>query len=109
MEDMTISTEFVLGVFLGVFIPTFLWAIKMFAMTKKLLNMHLEADEFGFGTVKIKELLEANLDTQDQMARDRIESNKGLRYAIKELTHFMQWMVKESTGKEAPPYVRGDD
>lgn len=109
MEEITISTDLLLGLMLGGLVPSLLWAWKMFAMTKQTRDMVLEPDEHGFGSAECKTLLEQSLDAHEARDREYISSNKALRYAIKELTHFMQWMVKESTGKDAPPYVRGDD
>ena len=109
MEDITVSTDLLLGLMLGGLIPSLLWAWKMFAMTKQLRDMHLEQAEHGFGSDELKDLLTENLVDRAEKEREFINSNKSLRYAIKELTHFMQWMVKESAGKAAPPFVRGDD
>lgn len=105
MEEITLSTDMLIGLLIGVFVPTFLWALKMYSMTKHLRDMHLDPDAHGFGSDRLQTLLEENLEMLNAADRDCAESNKGLRYAIKELTHFMKWAVKESSGRNPPPYV----
>jgi len=55
--------------------------------TEKLVEMHLEPDRYGFGTIKSNKQLEDNTR------------------AVKQLTHYMKWLVTEQTGKTPPPYV----
>jgi hypothetical protein len=106
MEEVTISVDLLVGLLIGIGLPILLWGFRMFAMTKQMRDMHLEPDEHDFGTVITNELLRKNLEVQAAHQREYINSNKALRYAFKELSHFMRWMVKENTGKEPPPYVR---
>lgn len=106
MEQITISVELLLGLLIGAALPTLFWAWRMFSMTRQTRDMHLEPDEYGFGSGKIEALLTQNLETQAENQREYVKSNTALRYAFKELSHFMRWMVKENTGKEPPPYVR---
>ena len=109
MEEMTVSTDLLLGLLLGVLLPAFVWGVRMFYMTKQLRNMHLDPDKHGFGTNGLYEALEEHFKVEDEFHREYIGSTNALRYAIKELSHFMRWMVKENTGKTPPPYVRGGD
>lgn len=109
MEEITVSADMLIGLLIGIFVPTFIWALKMFSMTKQLRDMHLDPDTHGFGSGEIKDLLIENLEAQGHTDRECSESNKALRYAIKELTHFMKWAVEESSGRKPPPYVGGTD
>ncbi len=70
--------------------------------------MHLEPDKYGFGTAGMQEALERHTLADSKFQREILDSNKALRYAFKELSHFMRWMVKQQTGKEPPPYVRNN-
>jgi MFS superfamily sulfate permease-like transporter len=106
MGNITVSMDLVVGILLGIVVPTFLWALKMFSMVKQTRDMHLEPDEYGFGNDTTNKLLTEHFETEGQYHRQYIESNNALRHVVRELSHFMRWMVKESTGKEPPPYVR---
>lgn len=87
MDAITISTDMMIGLVLGVALPCLFWALRVYSMVKHTREMHIQTSE-----------------QQD----DYHASIKSLRYAFKELSHFMRWMVKEQTGKEPPPYVRDD-
>ncbi len=106
MGEVTVSIDLVIGVLLGVLVPSFIWAMRMFYMTKQLRDMHLDPEQYGFGSVETHEMLANHFKTEDEYHREYMDSNKILRNVIRELSHFMRWMVKESTGKEPPPYVR---
>ena len=108
MEQVTLSLDMLVGLVIGVFVPALFWAWRMFAMTKQLHKMHMEPDDHGFGSDKIQKTLEDHLVEENEFHREIVDSNQALRYALKELSHFMRWMVKERTGKEPPPYVRND-
>lgn len=55
--------------------------------TDKIIHMHLNADDYGFGTVKLAKSFEAN----ERHGR--------------ELVHYMKWFVKETTGKDPEPFI----
>lgn len=106
MSEVTISMDLLLGVVLGIFLPTLVWGIKMLSLSLQLRDMHLEPEEHGFGTSELHTALKEHLEADSAFHREYINSNKALRYAIKEMAHFMRWQAKERTGKEPPPYVR---
>lgn len=106
MGEVTVSIDLVIGIVIGVLVPTFLWATKLYYMTKQLRDMHLDPDDHNFGSLTTHEMLEQHFETEMEYHRAYIESNTRLRHVVRELSHFMRWMVKESTGKEPPPYVR---
>ena len=106
MSEITISMDLLLGILLGILLPTLAWGIKMLSLSLQLRNMHLEPDEHGFGSSNLETALTEHLRNDVSFHQDYINSNKALRYAINEMAHFMRWMAKERTGKEPPPYVR---
>jgi len=106
MGEVTVSIDLVIGILLGVLVPTFIWAMKMFYMTRQLRDMHLDPDEHDFGSKDTHAMLAEHFETEMAYHQQYIESNRALRHIVRELSHFMRWMVKESTGNEPPPYVR---
>jgi hypothetical protein len=106
MGEVTMSVDLIIGLALGVLVPLFLWASKMYYMTKQLRDMHLSPDEHDFGSNTTHDMLEAHFKTEAEYHQAYIDSNKALRYVVRELSHFMRWMVKQQTGVEPPPYVR---
>ena len=52
---------------------------------KHLIEMHVRADHYGFGTVKL---------TQIMLSTDRHQ---------RETVHYVKWAVKKLTGEEPPP------
>ncbi len=106
MGDITVSIDLVVGIGLGILVPIIIWASRLFYMTKHLRDMHLDPDKYDFGSVTTHALLAEHFEAESDYHRAYIESNKALRHVVRELSHFMRWMVKESTGKEPPPYVR---
>lgn len=71
-----------------------LWGIRMSwvsrdcdRMLKRLVWMHENADQTKFGTVGFKEAIDNNT------------------MAMKQMTHYLVWMTKDSTGAEPPPFV----
>ena len=55
--------------------------------TQRLLYMHDNPGETGFGTEGFREVITANTK------------------ALSELSHFVQWGIEQSTGTRPPPYV----
>jgi len=55
----------------------------------KLINMHENPDDYGFGTTRTNQIIEDNTR------------------AMTALTHYIQWLVKEQTGHDAPPPIEG--
>lgn len=108
MGEVTVSVDLIIGLALGVFVPLFLWASKMYYMTKQLRDMHLDPDQHDFGSLTTHEMLVEHFKTEMEYHQAYVESNTRLRYVVRELSHFMKWMVKENTGKEPPPYVRNN-
>lgn len=59
--------------------------------TDKLLEMHHNADKYGFGTVSLGEFL------------------REMRDSFKDQNYYMKWMVEEMVGKKPPPPVHNID
>ena len=55
----------------------------------RLLKMHEDPDSFGFGTGRTNQIIKENTR------------------ATQALTHYIQWLAKEQTGKTPPPPVEG--
>jgi len=108
MEEVTLSVDFLIGAILGFGIPTLLWAVKMYSMTKQLRDMHLEPDAFNFGNIATHKMMADHFREEEDYHREFIESTKRTRYVIRELSHFMKWMVKTHTGQDPPPYIPDD-
>jgi len=104
-----ISTDVLIGVVIGIVIPILLWGMKMYWMTKRNLNMHLDPEEYGFGSNSTNVLLEDLMEKQAVIHRENMASDKSSRYAIRELSHYVRWDTRQRMGKEPPPYVRNGD
>lgn len=109
MDIAMLSSDMIIGIILGVGIPMLLWATRIFYLVKQTRDMHLSPDKYGFGTINVEKLLSANLETQAENQREYLHQASALRYAFKELSHYMRWSIKQGTGKEPPPYVRKND
>lgn len=101
-----LSVEFIVGICLGIVIPIILWAVRLHWITKRVLDMHMDPDEHGFGTEGTNSLIADLIDKQSVMHAEHMGSTKSLRYTIRELSHYVRWSAKHQTGKEPPPYVR---
>lgn len=69
--------------------------------TRKLVHMHEHADEYGFGTIAVRELMRTERERVDLMMKDHNRTQKMLVYYIK-------WWIKEISGKEPPPPLPED-
>ena len=107
MESLTISAELALGILLGIIIPLVLWGIKMYSMTKQNLDMHLDPEEYGFGTTKTNQLLAEHNEQETMTHIEAIQTTRSLNMAINELTHYIKWLGEHSIGKNPPPPLRG--
>lgn len=58
---------------------------------KRLLWMHNNADQTGFGTVGFREAIDNNTRV------------------MRELVHYMKWMARQSGHDDPPPFVGGHD
>ncbi len=90
MDSETI--RWIAGVLLA---PSLLFAFIVISLlrdikktTDKLIEMHINADAYGFGTRAIGEYM------------------RDMRDAFRDQSFYMKWMVKELTGKSPPPPVR---
>jgi len=107
---MTVEVEpgYIIALIIGVVIPTLLFWWRLHGMTKHTRDMHLDPDEHGFGTNQTNQLLSQHMDDEMEMHREEMSAVKSLNYTIRELSHYIQWMAKQQTGKTPPPYVRGN-
>jgi len=106
-----VSSDMILGIALGVGVPMLGWAFRIFWLVNATHKMHLKPDEHGFGSATTEALLINHFKVEEGLQRDAVSATKALRFAIKELSHYTRWSVKQRTGKEPPPYVRdaGED
>ncbi len=112
MEDIgevMVSLDLVIGLIAGVLIPLVLFFWRIHHITTRTHEMHVNPDDFGFGTGETNQLLAKHMKDEEEMHRVAISTSKRLDYTIKELTHYIRWGYREQHGKEAPPYVRGHD
>ncbi len=93
----------------GVGIPVVLWAARMYWITKKTLNMHLDPDKYGFGTGKTNILISQMMVHQEKSTDRIVDSSDSLRDSIRELSHYVKWDTKQRTGDMPPPYTRHGD
>ncbi len=84
------------GILLAIAIPLISWGVWLSWTVQRasvkvviLENMHNNADQYGFGTGKTNTLIATNTR------------------AMNDLTHYIRWSIKESTGKEPPPPLPG--
>lgn len=102
---MHLEVETMFGIVIGVGIPTLLWSWKMFAMVKEMLAMHQIPDKYGFGTGDTNSLIAEQTAMLSKMHNEREEILRNLTTAIRELSHFMEWVSKEQLGGSPPPYI----
>jgi len=95
-----------MGVVTVLLIPTLLWLWSMHHKIKCTYEMHLEPDEYGFGTKFTNELLEKHMEDEVKMHHENLAVTRDLKHAIRELSHYARWAAKQQTGKEPPPYTR---
>jgi len=101
----TISVPMIAGSIVAAVIPVVLWCISIQRMVKELLAMHKHPEESAATQAShklVQELHTANAQLHVQ-ASSVVEANTR---AISQLSHFIQWFAKESTGRDAPPYIR---
>ncbi|MEK0325750.1 MAG: hypothetical protein QQN63_08600 [Nitrosopumilus sp.] len=79
------------------------WAITAMSMLgsmkrdcSKLIWMHENADDCGFGTIALRQAFRESSIRTDRL----IENNTR---ATNNLTHYIVWFIKETSGKEPPP------
>lgn len=77
----------------------------MHFMTNRILQMHLNANDHGFGTGNTNKLISNLISKQDDIHRENLGSTIALRYSIRELTHYVRWDTKQRSGKEPPPFM----
>ncbi len=68
-------------------------------MTRRLLEMHQHADDYGFGTVETNKLLRANSEAQTELLR-AVTANT---LAVGQLIHVFNFDYHERTGTRVPP------
>lgn len=100
---METSTELWLGLLTAIVIPGILWAYNMHTMTKKLLDMHENPDDYDFGTEATNKLVLENRNLVLNASKDQA------RY-LHELVHYTKAMCRlANNGKEIlPPEPRNE-
>ena len=85
------------------FAPLFIWGVwisnavsKVKRESHRLIWMHENADEAGFGTVKLRAQHEAE---RSEMKELMANNTRGMR----EIAHYIRYCIEETTGKKAPP------
>lgn len=89
--------EIAIGLITAVGIPTVIWGYNMHRMTKKLLEMHENPDNFKFGTSVTNKLV---LESRTMVLN---ATNEQTRY-LKDLVHYTRIMCRlANNGKEVTP------
>lgn len=105
MGDVTLSSEFLVGIILGVFVPLLWWHIKIYLLTKQTRDMHLEPDKYGFGGTEITQLLTTGLESAEERQERQVLVNKGLTRSFRELVYYVRWSAEKQCGEKPPPYI----
>ena len=98
--------------FVAILAPAVAWAASMTVMMlgmkqrqshclkchDEMLKMHKNADQYGFGTVSLR----AKQEHSETIMARLIEDNTR---AMKALTHYIVWFIKETTDKDPPPPI----
>lgn len=101
--------------FVAVLTPLVAWAIALSMMLSgmknrqveclkchsEMLNMHRNADEFGFGTVALRSTQERDQNRLEQLIADNTR-------ALREVSHYIRWSIENTTGKKPPPPMPAD-
>ena len=100
-------SDLTLGLILGAGAPTLVWATRLFWLVNETHKMHVKAGGAkGFSTIETNKLHREHIDLTEKASSDFTNTIKRLDYTIAELSHFIQWLIKDRSGHEAPPYVR---
>lgn len=105
-EYIQISFGALVGLVLGVIIPTLLYWWRLHYLTTQLHDMHKSPDEHGFGTASTNKMLEEHMDHEEEMQRKTLDALKYLTHTIRELSHYVRWLAEQQVGKKPPPFVR---
>ena len=105
MGDVTLSSDLLIGIILGFFVPLLWWHIRIYLMTKQTRDMHLDPDLYGFGSGKVIKLLQDGLESAEDRQERQIKVNNGLTRSFRELVYYVRWSAEESTGKKPPPFI----
>lgn len=109
MQPVSISTDTLIGIGIGIVVPVLFWGLRLFWMAKHNHKIHENPDKHGFGSSSTNTLLEDLMDAQKVIHTEHMNANKSLRYTIKELSHYVRWDATQRTGKVPPPYVRNGE
>lgn len=82
-----------------------LWGMRVHWMIKRTLAMHQEPDRFGFGTTETNRLLRDYMAQENEMHRANTQALRDLNRVISELTYYIRWSTKQTTGNTPPPFV----
>lgn len=86
------TTSYLLGALL---LPSVGFAIRGYWMLSKLLDMHRDPDRYGFGTIALSKVIQANSDTMARMT-DCVEDLGGV----------LRWWIAQGDQAEPPPQLR---
>ena len=105
--DITLhmSLGTLIWVVLGLTIPIVLWCISVQRMLREILEMHRDPTNSKATLAQhelVKELYESTSELHSNNTRVIEENTR----AITELSHFVQWFIRHSTGADAPPPMR---
>lgn len=86
------SHEIFLYIFGAALVPLVGWTFSLTRKVdalletgKRLIHMHEHADEYGFGTRNVSQVIEDNTK------------------AMRELSHYVQWWIRHQNGGQSPP------
>ena len=62
----------------------------------EMINMHKNADKYGFGTVELRAMESRNQTLLENLIKDNTR-------ALREVSHYIRWSIENATGQKPPP------
>ena len=99
---VTISAGWVAVFLMTIAIPAILWAISLKRAIKEVLHMHNDPQRSAATTAQhklVKELYESTAQLHANNTKVITENT----HAIHQLTHYIRWWTRDTTGRDLPP------
>ena len=108
---MNFSLEAITGLFLAIVVPVLFWCWRVSSSQKAVIKaiddlteMHLD-DESVFSTRRTENLLSEHMKEEETMYRATLAALNRLDNTISELTYYVKWLNKQTSGKSPPPFL----
>lgn len=106
-----ISLDGLIGMVIGILVPILLWCWRVSANQKKVIvaiddltDMHLDENSV-FSTKETNRMLADYMQHEKTTQINTVNSLNALNRAITELTYYIRWSTKQTTGQTPPPFV----